>query len=159
MNDAISSSSHVGGKILLSFGLVAISTFYSFFQHIKYAQHIATITNANASVTQQQPITVAVVPSQSVQPAPEQIAAALPPPKKTTTVTTPSKDGTYTGSQGDAYYGMIDGALIQREIPDYKDRIFYISGPHGMVEAFKKTLHDMGVPRRKIKADYFPGFA
>lgn len=58
-----------------------------------------------------------------------------------------------------AYMGMIDGALIKREIPDYKDRMFYISGPHGMVEAFKKTLHGMGVSRFHIKADYFPGFA
>jgi len=57
------------------------------------------------------------------------------------------------------YAGMIDSALIAREIPDYLERTFYISGPHGMVEAFKKTLHDMGVSRLKIKTDYFPGFA
>ena len=55
--------------------------------------------------------------------------------------------------------GFIDAALIQKEIPDYTERIFYISGPHGMVEAFKKTLHAMGVSRFNIKADYFPGFA
>lgn len=57
------------------------------------------------------------------------------------------------------YAGMIDGALIAREIPDYKERFFFISGPHGMVEAFKGTLRDMGVPRLHIKTDYFPGFA
>ena len=57
------------------------------------------------------------------------------------------------------YHGFIDATLIVREIPDYKERIFYISGPHGMVEAFKTTLHDMGVSRFNIKADYFPGFA
>lgn len=57
------------------------------------------------------------------------------------------------------YSGMIDGALIAREIPDYKERVFYISGPHGMVEAFKTTLTSMGVSRFNIKADYFPGFA
>ncbi len=57
------------------------------------------------------------------------------------------------------YAGMIDGALIAREVPDYQERTFYISGPHGMVEAFKKTLHDMGVSRFHIKTDYFPGFA
>jgi len=57
------------------------------------------------------------------------------------------------------YQGFIDGALIAREIPDYKERTFYISGPHGMVEAFKKTLRDMGVSRFRIKTDYFPGFA
>ena len=57
------------------------------------------------------------------------------------------------------YNGSIDGALIAKEVPDYKERTFYISGPHGMVDAFKKTLHDMGVPRWRIKSDYFPGFA
>jgi ferredoxin-NADP reductase/Na+-translocating ferredoxin:NAD+ oxidoreductase RnfD subunit len=57
------------------------------------------------------------------------------------------------------YNGSIDGALIAREVPDYRERTFYISGPHGMVDAFKKTLHDMGVPRWRVKSDYFPGFA
>lgn len=55
--------------------------------------------------------------------------------------------------------GFIDSALIANEVPDYKERMFYISGPHGMVEAFKKTLHDMGISRFNIKTDYFPGFA
>ncbi|HQT83051.1 MAG TPA: hypothetical protein PLW99_02805, partial [Candidatus Paceibacterota bacterium] len=57
------------------------------------------------------------------------------------------------------YAGMIDSALIAREVPDYKECLFYISGPHGMVEAFKKTLSGMGVSRFRIKTDYFPGFA
>ena len=55
--------------------------------------------------------------------------------------------------------GFIDSALIAREIPDYTERTFYISGPHGMVTAFEKTLSDMGVSRSRIKTDYFPGFA
>ncbi len=58
-----------------------------------------------------------------------------------------------------AHNGFIDRALIERELPDYKDCVFYISGPHGMVVAFKKTLSDMGVSRFNIKTDYFPGFA
>ena len=57
------------------------------------------------------------------------------------------------------HQGPVDGALIAQEVPDYKERTFYISGPRGMVEAFKKTLHDMGVPRWHVKTDYFPGFA
>lgn len=56
------------------------------------------------------------------------------------------------------YNGLIDRALIAREVPDYKERIFYISGPHSMVEAFKKTLRKMGVSRFRIRTDYFPGF-
>jgi ferredoxin-NADP reductase len=57
------------------------------------------------------------------------------------------------------YNGFIDSALIARGIPDYMERIFYISGPHGMVTAFEKTLREMGVSRFHIKTDYFPGFA
>lgn len=55
--------------------------------------------------------------------------------------------------------GKIDAALIAKEIPDYKERVFYISGPHGMVEAFDDILRGMGVSRFNIKTDYFPGFA
>ena len=55
--------------------------------------------------------------------------------------------------------GIIDAKLIAAEIPDYKERTFYISGPHGMVDAFKKTLTGMGVSRFNIKSDFFPGFA
>ncbi len=62
-------------------------------------------------------------------------------------------------SMAGTYSGMIDAALIKREIPDYKERIFYISGPHGMCEAFTATLRAMGVPRFHIRVDYFPGFA
>jgi len=58
-----------------------------------------------------------------------------------------------------AYMGFIDAKLIQTELPDYRERTFYISGPQGMVDAFKKTLHDMGVRGSRIKTDYFPGFA
>lgn len=57
------------------------------------------------------------------------------------------------------YAGRVDSTLIAREIPDYKERMFYLSGPHGMVTAFEKTLHEMGVSRFNIKTDYFPGFA
>lgn len=55
--------------------------------------------------------------------------------------------------------GFITADVIKKEIPDYKDRIFYISGPHGMVVAFEKTLADLGVSKRNIKKDFFPGFA
>lgn len=57
------------------------------------------------------------------------------------------------------YRGMIDEVLIRREIPDYQDRIFYISGPRAMVVTFQRLLRRLGVARRRIKVDYFPGFA
>lgn len=57
------------------------------------------------------------------------------------------------------YNGQIDANLIAQQILDYRDRTFYISGPHAMVEAYGKILRDMGVSRFKIKSDFFPGFA
>jgi ferredoxin-NADP reductase len=47
---------------------------------------------------------------------------------------------------------------IMKDLPDYLDRTFYISGPHGMVDAFEKILKSMGIPRRQIKIDFFPGY-
>jgi ferredoxin-NADP reductase len=64
-----------------------------------------------------------------------------------------------TGQVAGMMSGPINAAVIEREVPDYRERTFYISGPHTMVDAFKKTLVDMGVSRFKIKSDFFPGFA
>jgi len=54
--------------------------------------------------------------------------------------------------------GFIDGKTIMREAPDFKERCFYISGPHSMTEAFKHTLAGLGVHRSQIKTDFFPGY-
>ena len=51
----------------------------------------------------------------------------------------------------------LDAAFIKTDVPDYQERLFYISGPHGMVTAFLKTLRELGVPSRHIKIDFFPG--
>lgn len=56
------------------------------------------------------------------------------------------------------YSGRVDAALISREVPDYKERLFYISGPSSMVSAYQKTLIEMGVSRHSIHVDFFPGF-
>jgi ferredoxin-NADP reductase len=36
--------------------------------------------------------------------------------------------------------------------------VFYISGPEAMVKVYRVMLRKMGVKRRKIKTDYFPGY-
>ena len=54
---------------------------------------------------------------------------------------------------------MITPEVIAREIPDYQDCTFYISGPQGMVTSFKDMLLTMGVGRMSLRTDYFPGFA
>ncbi len=55
--------------------------------------------------------------------------------------------------------GHIDAAMIREHIPDYRERMFYLSGPYSMVTAFEKTLKGMKLPRSRIKTDFFPGFA
>jgi len=54
--------------------------------------------------------------------------------------------------------GFIDGRIIEQEVPDFKERTFYVSGPEPMVKAVEKMLAGMGVPRKHIKRDYFPGY-
>jgi ferredoxin-NADP reductase/Na+-transporting NADH:ubiquinone oxidoreductase subunit NqrB len=56
------------------------------------------------------------------------------------------------------YSTMLDKDALMREVPDYNERTFYLSGPRGMVMAFEGTLKSLGVPSRKIKIDFFPGF-
>lgn len=53
--------------------------------------------------------------------------------------------------------GFLTKDMIIRHAPDYLDRIFYLSGPHSMVVAFENTLQQMGVSRKHIKTDFFPG--
>ncbi len=55
--------------------------------------------------------------------------------------------------------GYIDGGVIRAAVPDYRGRMFYISGSHQMVVAIQDTLNNLGVPKSHIKVDYFPGYA
>ncbi len=54
--------------------------------------------------------------------------------------------------------GMFTAEVIQEEVPDYAERLFYISGPHTMVVAFQKALRQLGVNKKNIITDFFPGF-
>lgn len=54
--------------------------------------------------------------------------------------------------------GTIDKDLIIASLPDWKDRLFYISGPVSFVKYIRIALLDIGVKPSKIKADYFPGY-
>jgi ferredoxin-NADP reductase len=55
--------------------------------------------------------------------------------------------------------GFLTADLIKRRTPDYRDRIWYLSGPPGMVNAYDKLLREMGVKGTKIVKDFFPGLA
>jgi glycine betaine catabolism B len=63
------------------------------------------------------------------------------------------------GQYSNMHSGFIDADLIMREMPDYKERMFYISGPRAMVVRFQKVLAELGIAKTRIKTDFFPGFA
>jgi ferredoxin-NADP reductase len=66
---------------------------------------------------------------------------------------TPEQQTTYR------FNTTLDQHMILHQIPDYEDRTFFLSGPHGMVTAFTELLRDTGVSKSNIKQDFFPGFA
>lgn len=53
--------------------------------------------------------------------------------------------------------GHIDGEMIKAQMPDYKDRTFYICGPPSMNEAMKKALGNL-VPEGQVKLEDFTGY-
>jgi ferredoxin-NADP reductase len=62
------------------------------------------------------------------------------------------------GAERGQYPGHIDARLVREAIPDYRERIFYISGPQAMVKALRRVLQTMGIRRSRIKVDLFIGF-
>ena len=54
------------------------------------------------------------------------------------------------------YSKSLDSSVIEKNIPDYKERTFYISGAQPVVQEFNSKLKRIGV--KKIKTDYFPGY-
>lgn len=54
--------------------------------------------------------------------------------------------------------GFVDAKLLQKYVPDLRDRDVYISGPPGMVQGLSGVAKKLGVNRKQIHTDYFPGF-
>jgi ferredoxin-NADP reductase len=72
-----------------------------------------------------------------------------------TVYTLTDKDHIPDGWQGEV--SRIDAEMISAHVPDYKERMFYLSGPHTMVTASEQVLKKMGVKNEQIKKDFFPG--
>jgi ferredoxin-NADP reductase/Na+-translocating ferredoxin:NAD+ oxidoreductase RnfD subunit len=53
--------------------------------------------------------------------------------------------------------GHLSEGMVERTIPDFRERLFYLSGPPGMVRVHKQVLERAGVRRSHIKTDFFPG--
>ena len=54
--------------------------------------------------------------------------------------------------------GFIDKEMIEKEVPNFVERLFFVSGPEPMVKSFEKMLAGMNIPKNQIKHDYFPGY-
>ncbi|MGC8479359.1 MAG: ferredoxin--NADP reductase [Candidatus Micrarchaeia archaeon] len=67
-----------------------------------------------------------------------------------TVVTVTRSDGT-DGWMGEK--GHVDADMIQRHVPDLKERIAYICGPPAFVKAIKDALVNLGVDNKDIKAE------
>lgn len=52
----------------------------------------------------------------------------------------------------------IDEEFINKKIPDYMQKTFYVSGPEPMVEAMEQMLYKMGLKEERVVRDYFPGY-
>lgn len=52
----------------------------------------------------------------------------------------------------------LSAETIEKLIPDFDERTFYISGPNTMVDGSKQYLRLLGVPRSHIKTDHFSGY-
>lgn len=61
----------------------------------------------------------------------------------------------YVNTNSDGY---IDENMIKQKVPDWKERLFFVSGPEPMVLAFEKILYGMGLSKSQVKRDYFPGY-
>ncbi|MEZ4860578.1 MAG: RnfABCDGE type electron transport complex subunit D [Caldilineaceae bacterium] len=57
------------------------------------------------------------------------------------------------------HVGYITPQLIKTAVPDYKECLFYISGPNRMVNAFRTVLRQLQVKNSQIKTDFFSGLA
>ena len=64
---------------------------------------------------------------------------------------------TEIGTKTIYFSGLITSQAIKEQVPDYKERMFYISGPNMMVAEYKSVLKSIGVQSSSIKTDYFSG--
>ncbi|HEY1661181.1 MAG TPA: FAD-dependent oxidoreductase [Verrucomicrobiae bacterium] len=52
----------------------------------------------------------------------------------------------------------IDKDTVRKLAPAWKKSLFYVSGPEPMVESVGKMLQKIGVRKKHIKQDWFPGY-
>jgi ferredoxin-NADP reductase len=63
------------------------------------------------------------------------------------------------GAASDMTVGLIDEQVVRTQVPDFAQRLFFLSGPMPMVTSLRHTLRGLGVPPWHIRTDFFPGLA
>jgi ferredoxin-NADP reductase len=53
--------------------------------------------------------------------------------------------------------GFVTADMINQEVPDFKNRIFYICGPPGMVAAMQKLVVALGLPETQLRLESLVG--
>lgn len=56
-------------------------------------------------------------------------------------------------------HGFVTREMLERRVPDFRERTWYLSGPPPMVNAYTSLLLEAGVSKRNIIRDFFPGLA
>jgi ferredoxin-NADP reductase len=54
--------------------------------------------------------------------------------------------------------GFITADMIKKELPDFKETMFYTCGPPAMVEIMGKLVEQLGLPKTQLKREYFTGY-
>ncbi len=54
--------------------------------------------------------------------------------------------------------GIINADMVKRELPDYKETVFYACGPPPMVKAMETLIESLGLPKTQLKLEYFTGY-
>ncbi len=55
--------------------------------------------------------------------------------------------------------GRVDAEMIRSYVPEYRQALYYVSGPVAMVNATHELLQQIGIKRDHIKTDFFSGLA
>lgn len=56
------------------------------------------------------------------------------------------------------YTGFLTKNAIEKYVPNFTSRTYFLSGPSAMVDSYRSMLREMNINRKQIRTDYFPGF-
>lgn len=53
--------------------------------------------------------------------------------------------------------GFVNANFIQKEVADYKERVFFACGPPAMIKAITDVVAELGLPQTQLKLESFTG--